>query len=366
MFLRFGFRFGFHFVLRALEYRKQRLLLSFSALAIGAALATVLFGIYGTFEQRMRNEFRSYGANIAAVSVSGKTVPLELAAAAERLGAAAAPFLVTSANTQAGAIVVAGFVPSKAADMTSYWHMQGSRDIRAGECIAGELLASRLHLQVGSMVPIGATPCTVKGIVSTGGAEDQELLVPFETAAALAGISDAASLIEIRAPGEQVEAVRAALAKQFPAADVRTIRAVAGTESNVVLKLRASLFLLTLLILGITTLCVSSNFSEMVIERSKEIGILKALGGVERRIAALFVSESAALALAATVAGYALGLFAAAAIGREVFGGVFRLQANWLVFAGVAGVMLTVAAIATGIAASRIWSIQPAIILRGE
>jgi len=350
------------FVIRSLQYRKQRLLLSFSALAIAAALATVLFGIYGTVERRLREEFRSYGANIVAVPVSGKTVPLELAAAAEKLGAPAAPFLITSTQVGGNAILVAGFVPSKTADMTSYWHMQGSRAIGPGECIAGELLAARLHIGIGSRTPI----CTVKGIVSTGGAEDQELLVTFETAATLAGIRDSASLIEIRAPGEQVDTIRAALAKQFPAADVRTIRAVAATESNVVLKIRASLFLLTLIILTITTLCVTSNFSEMVIERSKEIGILKALGAVERGIAALFVSESVALALAATIAGYAAGLFAAAVIGREVFGGVFRLQASWLVFAGVAGVMLIVAATATAIAASRIWSIQPAVILRGE
>jgi putative ABC transport system permease protein len=133
-----------------------------------------------------------------------------------------------------------------------------------------------------------------------------------------------------------------------------------------VLKLRASLFLLTLLILGITTLCVSGNFTEMVIERSKEIGILKAIGGMESKIAAFFVSESAALGLAATIVGYVAGIFAAAAIGREIFGGVFRVQTDWLVFAGVAGVMLAVAAVATTIAASRIWSIQPAVVLRGE
>jgi putative ABC transport system permease protein len=342
------------FVIRALQYRKQRLLLSFSALAIAAALATVLFGIYETVERRMRDEFRSYGANIAAVPVSGKTVPLELVAAAEKLGATAAPFLITSSGT----IVVAGFDPAKSADMTSYWHMQGSRAIGPGECIAGETL----HLSIGSRTPI----CTVKGIVSTGGAEDQELLVPFDAAASLAGIHDAASVIEIRAPGDKVETIRAALAKQFPAAEIRTNLAVARTESSVVLKIRASLFLLTLIILAITTLCVTSNFSEMVLERSKEIGILKALGGLERGIAALFISESAALALAATIAGYAAGLFAAAAIGREVFGGVFHVDANWPVFAGVAGVMLTVAAIATAVAASRIWTIQPAIILRGE
>ena len=348
----------FRFVIRALQYRKQRLWLSFSALAIAAALATVLFGIYGTVERRMRDEFRSYGANVVAVPVGGRTVPLELVAAAEKLGAVAAPFLVTSAN----GMVVSGFVPAKTTALTSYWHVQGSRAIGPGECLAGELLAARLHVGVGSRTPL----CIVKGIVSTGGAEDRELLVNFDTAAMLAGIHDSASLIEIRAPGEQVKSVRATLAQQFPAADVRTIVAVAATESSVVRKIRASLFLLTLIILAITTLCVTSNFSEMVIERSREIGILKAIGAIERRIAALFISESAALALAATVVGYAAGLFAAAAIGREVFGGIFRLQASWLVFAGVAGVMLIVAATATAIAASRIWTIQPAIILRGE
>lgn len=337
------------FILRALQYRKQRLALSFSALAIGAALATVLFGIYGTVERRLREEFRSYGANIAAVPLSGKTVPLEMVSAAEKLGATAAPFLITYSGT----MVVAGFDPAKSAGMTSYWHVVGAR-----ECLAGE----NLHLGIGSRTPV----CTVTGTVSTGGAEDNELLVPFDLAAKIAGIHDAASVIEIRAPGDRVEAVRAALAKQFPAADVRTIRAVAETESDVVLKIRGSLFLLTIVILGITTLCVTSNFSEMVIERAKEIGILKALGGVERRIATLFVSESAALALTATIVGYGAGLLAAAGIGREVFGGAFHIDSNWLVFAGVAGVMLAVAAIATGIAASRIWTIQPATILRGE
>ena len=355
------------FVIRALEYRKQRLLLAFSALAIAATLATVLFGIYGTVEQRFRDEFRSYGANIAAVPVNEKTVPIAIAAAAERLGAEAAPFLITSGRIGTQEIPVAGFIPAKSAQMTSYWHMlRGSRDILPGECIAGEFLVTRLQLKVGARVPIEGAPCVLKGIVATGGAEDREVLVPFETAAVLAGVHEAASVIEIRAPGSKEEQIRAALAMQFPAADVRTNLAVAGTESNVVFKIRASLFLLTLLILGITTLCVSSNFSEMVIERSKEIGILKALGGAERRIAAFFVSESAVLALAATLAGYAVGVFAAAGIGREVFGGVFKLELSWGVFGGVTGVMLAVAGIATAIAASRIWSIQPAIILRGE
>ena len=130
--------------------------------------------------------------------------------------------------------------------------------------------------------------------------------------------------------------------------------------------MRAALLLLTLLILAITTLCVTSNFSEMVIDRAKEIGIMKALGGAERRIAAFFISESATLAILATIIGYTAGIFAAAIIGREIFGGVFRIQPDPLVLAGVAGVMLLVSTVATAIATARIWNIQPAVILRGE
>ena len=67
--------------------------------------------------------------------------------------------------------------------LTAYWHVKGTRDIQPGECIAGELLAGRLNLKLGDRVAFGRVPCIVKGIVSTGGAEDQELLVPFGDAA---------------------------------------------------------------------------------------------------------------------------------------------------------------------------------------
>jgi putative ABC transport system permease protein len=336
-----------------LRYRRQRLLLAFGALAVAAALATVLFGIYASVEQRIRDEFRAYGANLVAAPVNGATVPLALADAARREGAEARPVLVTSARVNGRAVPVAGVTAAY-----SYWHVKGTTEIGPGKCLAGESLG----LAMGAAV----LNCKVTGVVSTGGPEDGELIVDFGTAASVAGIHDAASAIEIQAPGERLAAIRAKLAAEFPAADIRTVRAVAGTESNVVVKMRAALALLTLLILAITTLCVTSNFSEMVIDRAKEIGIMKALGGAERRIAALFLSESATLAVGATAIGYVAGVFAAAGIGREIFGGAFHVALDWRVLAGVGAVMLAVAAAATAMATARIWNIQPAVILRGE
>lgn len=354
-------RFFIRFSLSALRYRKQRLLLAFGALAVAAALATVMFGIYASVEQRIRDEFRGYGANLVAVAVNGGTVPLSIIDAAKREGADGTPVLVTTGAIAGQIVPIAGVTAAN-----SYWRVRGASAIRPGNCLAGEVLANQLHLQLGVPVGLEGMPCTLTGIVSSGGAEDQEIIVDFASAATMAGVQDAASVIQIQAPGERLESIRTALAVEFPSADIRTVRAVAGTESNVVLKMRSALFLLTLLILAITTLCVTSNFSEMVIDRAKEIGIMKALGGAERRIAAFFISESATLALVATAIGYTGGIFVAAGIGREIFGGAFRIHMDWLVLAGVAGVMVLVATVATAIATSRIWSIQPAVILRGE
>ena len=91
-------------------------------------------------------------------------------------------------------------------------------------------------------------------------------------------------------PGSRVDAMRAVLARAFPDTDVRVLHAIAETEASVVLKVRSAVFALAIVIFGITILCVTGNFSALVLERSQEIGILKAIGAAETKIAALFLS----------------------------------------------------------------------------
>jgi putative ABC transport system permease protein len=232
----------------------------------------------------------------------------------------------------------------------------------------GNNVAAHFRLKLAQKLELEGAPCTIRGIVSSGGAEDSQVIVPFDIAGQLAGLQNAASLVQVRADGERLTAIQTALASQLPEADVRLLHAVAETEANVVLKIRSTLFLLTVLILAITTLCVSSNFSALVLERSKEIGILKAIGAAERKIAALFLSESLILGIASSVAGYGVGLLVAWWIGRQIFpeSAAAGVGVNYGVFLPVAGVTLAMAAAATLAAAARIWRIRPAVILRGE
>ena len=358
-----------NFVLRAVQFRKRRLTLAFAALAVSATLATALFSVYSDIERKMRVQFRGFGANIViAPSGGAQTVPLAAVELAERQGAVAAPFIYTVGRVESEPVVVAGTDFRRAGPLTNYWRVDGARTVAPGECLVGNNVAAHFRLKLGQKLDLEGAPCAIRGIVSSGGAEDAQVIVPFDIAARLAGLRDAASLVQVRADGERLALVQAALARQLPGADVRLLHAVAETEANVVLKIRSTLFLLTVLILAITTLCVSSNFSALVLERSKEIGILKAIGAAERKIAALFLSESLILGVASAVAGYGVGLLVAWWIGRQIFpeSAAAGVGVNYGVFLPVTAVTLAMAAAATLAAAARIWRIRPAVTLRGE
>jgi putative ABC transport system permease protein len=357
------------FVMAAVAFRKRRLLLAFAGLMVSATLATVLFSVYSGIEGKMRAEFRGYGANLViAPRGAAASVPLRAVEEAERLGAAAAPFIYTVSKLRGESVVLAGVDFRRAAPLTSFWRVEGASMAQAGECLAGSTAASHFHFVLGGRADLATGDCVIRGIVSTGGAEDNQLLLPFARVAADAGVRDAASVVQVRADGARVEQVRASLALALPEDDIRLLYAVAETEANVVLKVRTALFLLSGLILAIAVLCVAGNFSTLVMERGREIGMLKAIGAGESRIAGLFLAESLVLALAAAVTGYAAGVGIAYWIGRQSFTASAGAAGtvSFRVFAEAAAITLAVAVIATMASASRIWRIQPAVILRGE
>src|ERR1700736_2908709 len=179
------------FVIAAVRFRRRRLLLAFSGLAVAATLATTLFSVYSDIERKMRREFRGYGANlIIAPAPNSPTVPFEAVEAAEHLGASAAPFIYTMGRIGDERIVLAGVDFGRAAPLTSYWHVDGARAASHGECLAGSTLAAHFRIGQGQKLALATGPCVVRGIVTTGGDEDSRAMVPFERAAADAGLQN--------------------------------------------------------------------------------------------------------------------------------------------------------------------------------
>ncbi len=343
------------FVISAVKMRRRRLLLAATAMAVAGALATAMFTVYSDVEKKISAQFQAYGANVMIGPSGGsQTVPLHSLDEVRRLGGTAAPFLYSLGKMNSRAIVLAGVDLNRGGSLTQFWHIDGKH----GNCIAG----ISLGLKLGETAHLDNFSCTVDGIVSTGGEEDAQIILPFATVARLTGLYDAASLIQVRMPVARI----GDLQKALPDTDVRLVRAVAATESNVVLKVRVALFLLMTVILVIVTISVSSNFGEIVMERSKEIGILKAIGAREGKIASLFLAEALLLGAFSTLVGYGIGVVLAGWIDRSIFEAAFAVHVSARILLLAALVTLSVAIAATALAAGRIWRIQPAAILRGE
>ena len=121
---------------------------------------------------------------------------------------------------------------------------------------------------------------------------------------------------------------------------------------------------LTALILVIIGLCVMATMTAIVLERRKDIAVMKALGASDQLIVRLFLSEGAGLGLAGGVMGFAVGALLARDLARRLF--AVSLDLSWWTLPAVVlmSVLLTGAAALFPVKVVR--SVEPAVVLKGE
>ena len=154
------------------------------------------------------------------------------------------------------------------------------------------------------------------------------------------------------------------LSRRLPELEVRPVRQIVYSEGRVLGTLRTLLSSLTGLVLIITGLCVMATVLSIVLERRKDIAVMKALGASDRGIRLLFLSEVAALGLAGGMTGTILGIFVARDFGRRLFGVSLNVAAWTLPVVVLAAVLL--ALLASLVPLRVVSSVRPATILKGE
>ena len=95
----------------------------------------------------------------------------------------------------------------------------------------------------------------------------------------------------------------------LPGLEVRPIRQIVYSEGKVLGTIRWLLLSLTILILVIIALCVMATMTAIVLERRKDIGVMKALGAADALLMRLFMMEGASLGLVGGALGYGVGAF---------------------------------------------------------
>jgi putative ABC transport system permease protein len=182
------------------------------------------------------------------------------------------------------------------------------------EAIADDIIAQTKHLKVGQQITLLNHSFTICGIVAHG--KGARYFIPLKTAQGIAGAEKRVSMFYVRSKGD-TEGTRAQIVNLTPQDRVRSMSEyVTLMSSSNLPQLRP--FTRTMVGLGIVIsfLVVLLNMHTMVMERTREIGILKALGLSRMGIMRMLLGETLLL----TILGCALGIvltFAFQAIMKE-------------------------------------------------
>lgn len=368
---------------RSLTVRAGRVGVAFAALAVGAAVVSALLCLYLDIKVKMAEELRAYGANfVVGAPAGGEERGIDQASLRQAIAAVpadrlvgASPVLYGVVRLDQGNAVVAGVDFPGLRKVSPYWQVEGgwigvSFDER--NAMIGRKLAEAMEIRLGDTLDVlgeaTATRArlTVKGIVDTGGAEDEQMFVALSLAQRLLGMPGRAdfALLSVTVDGAAADSLAAAIGAAAPGVEARPVRKISESDGLILEKIDGLMAVVAAFILVMTTLCVNATLTAMVSERAPEIGLEKALGAGDRAIVAQFVGETVVIGIAGTLVGVMLGFGLAQVLGQAVFGG-------WVGFR-VAVIPVTLAAsLLTALAAAavpvrRAVRIAPARVLRGE
>lgn len=286
--------------------------------------------------------------------------------------------------------------------VSPYWQVAGSwpqepiAQDKPVEILAGKQLALQNGWQVGNDLqlrgPQGEVTAHISGILTSGGDEEGRLVMPLAVIQSLLGLEGKIQAIRVsaltvpenelsRRARENLEALNAeeydlwyctayvsSIAHQLEEAIsgsvVRPIWQVAASEGVVIDKIQLLLAVVTFAALVAAAMGIASLMTSTIMERAKEIGLMKALGARQWQIMLLFYLEAALSGLVGGIAGCVAGWGLAKIIGLMLFG--VPLSFAWIVIPCVLVISMLIAVIGTWFPARRIAKLYPVEVLYGR
>ena len=368
---------------KSLKVRRSRVSITFFSIMIGAAIIAALSSVYFDISTKMSRELRAYGANFfigpkgssSSRAADARDIEDALSMVPTDKLIGASPYLYTVVRLDLGNAVLAGVDFAGLRRLSPYWQVGGRWivvDFDDNSCMIGKSLAKNMELKVGDGVTVMKSETgfqrrlKIKGIVETGQAEDEQIFVNLSVAGEITGQRAKVNhaMASIVTEGIDIDALAARIEARFPGLDAKPIRKVSYSEGRVLEKIKGLMALIALIVLTVTTLCVMTTLIAVVSERTREIGLMKAIGADDRGIVLQFLSETLLIALAGVTVGLGVGFVLAQILGKAVFGSVISFRAAVLPMTLVPSILASL--LAAAIPVRMAVRIVPAQVLKEE
>jgi len=349
----------FQIALNNLRRRKKKALLALVALTLGAAALVAVFSLVGEMENEINRQLTELGANVVitadtgslSFSYGGIIIP-ELHYDAEELTVADLELLyalpdwpavlavspklvgIAAVNGVNLAIVGGSLEAEYAVKPWLHLHVEeeegaeheeenptGMRrpdeiapDLSNREVVIGKIAAERLKIKEEELIDIGGTEFLVVGILSpNGGSEDNQVFMNYEAAELLLGKAGSLTVIELAVDFSRVteERMLGQLETALPQARATSVRQAIIGRNELVGTISRYGFSAALLIFFSGVFLVGLNIYTAVRERTREIGIFRAIGFRGAHIFRIICTEGLLLSALGGLIGYHAGLLAA-------------------------------------------------------
>lgn len=311
--------------------------ISVGGVAIGVAALIVVIGVMTGFDQELRSKIIGVNPHlvIEQPGTAAETAKIidEVRQDPEVLGAA--PFVTAQAfartPTEAMGVVVRAIDPTAERQVTALGQLvtQGTDTLPPTGIWLGAVLADRLGIGVGerlellSAVQPRPQAFRVEALIESG-------MYEFDASVAILSLEGAEQVFQLNGAVSGI-GVRLRHPDQAPLVRRRLVDRLEGTlwiqtwqDANrnlfAALKLeKTAMFIILALIVLVACANIASTLLMMVLEKTKDIGILKAIGATQGAVARIFSWYGLLIGVIGTSIGAALGLGLAWALARYQF-----------------------------------------------
>ena len=355
----------------SIKRRRGRFGFMLAALTLAVGTVVALVSLSRAMQTEVGAELDRFGANIVitpkvraldlaygGVAIAGLSVDAEHLRTRDadlvrtipnkRNVSAVAPKLIGTIEVEKHRMLLIGVRFTEERRVKSWWTIHGALPTSADEVLLGSDASQALGRRAGASITLDGRPRRVAGVVSpTGSLDDQAVLADLAVAQQALKQPDAVTMIEVSAlcTGCPIEDMVQQMSTVLPQARVAPIRQAVAARERGVRQFTRFAYAVSGIVLLVGTLVVMMTMVSSVVERTQEIGILRAVGYRRTQVATIVLLESLGITLAGGLTGWLAGTLAARALGPALAQLTTAIPINY-----VLGLLAVGAAVALGAA----------------
>lgn len=195
-------------------------------------------------------------------------------------------------------------------DIRQWWSWRGHAPAAPDEVLLGSEVSRRLGKTVGGQVHVAGQPLSVAAVLDPTGTSDDNLVYSdLAFAQGVLGKPGKLSLIEVSAwcSNCPVETIVLEISDKLPNARVNAIKQAVASKLSTLEAISRFAMALSFVVMLVGGLMVMLTMLASINERTREIGVFRAIGFRREHIMQVIMTEAFAISLASGVAGFILG-----------------------------------------------------------